>query len=145
MDEATYTRITYDFTMAAAQVLAEQSPDQCFCFVSGSGTAADSRMMWARVKGKTENALKEMGFGSLYLFRPGIIQPVRGDKAHGIGARMASTLVFPIVRLFGGATSNVEIGDAMIAAALGVAEKQILSSRDINELAAAGTSPTSRP
>jgi uncharacterized protein YbjT (DUF2867 family) len=141
VDEATYTRITHDFTMAAAEVLFEQSPDHCFCFISGSGTAASSRMMWARVKGETENALKEVGFRRLYLFRPGIIQALRGPSPSGAVARAASAVIVPVVRLFGGATSNVEIGDAMIAAASGMAEKQILSSRAINQLAAAAVIP----
>ena len=138
MDEAAYTRITHDFTMAAARVLLEQSPEVCFCFVSGAGTDATERgrMMWARVKGRTENALKEMAFRRLYLFRPGVIQSVRGDSPRGAVARAAYAILYPIVRAFGGATSNVEIGNAMLAAASGMAQKQVLSSRDINQLAA---------
>lgn len=136
MDETTYSRITFSFTMAAAEVLHERSPGLCFCFVSGSGTDADSRMMWARVKGRTENALKQVGFGSVYLFRPGFIQSTRGPTPRGAAARLAFNVLYPAARALGGATSNGEIGDAMIAAALGRAEQQILDTKDINRLAA---------
>lgn len=135
MDEASYTRVTHDFTMAAARVLIERSPELCFCFVSGSGTSTNSRWMWARVKGKTEDALGEVGFGSVFLFRPGFIQSTKGDNPRGPAARAVFSVVYPVLKSLGGATSNGAIGDAMIAAAMGKAEAKILNSGDINRLA----------
>jgi uncharacterized protein YbjT (DUF2867 family) len=77
LDEAAYTRISYDYPLAAARVLAKLNPDLTFVYVSGAGTNANGRAMWARVKGRTENAILEM-FPNGYAFRPGFIQPTYG-------------------------------------------------------------------
>lgn len=146
LDEATYTRITYDFTMAAAKVLHEQSPGLHFCFVSGAGTdsSESGRIMWARVKGKTENAVKAIGFGGVTLFRPAFIRPLRGSKPRGALYRILNPLLlalYPLLRTIGQATSTVEIGRAMIAAAAGSSQKQVLDSPAINRLAATVPTP----
>ncbi|MGH8447301.1 MAG: NAD(P)H-binding protein, partial [Solimonas sp.] len=80
MSEADYTRITYDLTMAAATTLAGLNPQMSFIYVSGAGTDSSERggSMWARVKGRTENALQALPFKAVYLFRPGVIQPLHG-------------------------------------------------------------------
>lgn len=140
VDEATYTRITFDFTMAAATVLLEQSPEICFCFVSGAGTdsSEQGRAMWARVKGKTENALKKLGFRSVFLFRPAFIKPLPGVRPRSALYRLFNPVflaLYPLLRRFGAATSSSEIGRAMIAAAEGKSTQQVLESRDINGLA----------
>ena len=79
MNEADYRRITKDITLAAAEVLVEASPDVVFVYISGMGTDSTEhgRVMWARVKGETENALLAMPFHA-YAVRPGFIQAV-GD------------------------------------------------------------------
>ena len=76
MDEARYTRLTYDLTLAAAEVLARLNPQMTFVYVSGVGTDSTERgsIMWARVKGRTENALRRLPFKGVYLFRPSVIQ-----------------------------------------------------------------------
>lgn len=83
MDEASYTRLTYDLTMAAATVLLRLNPAMTFVYVSGAGTDSSEtgRVMWARVKGRTENALRRLPFKAVYLFRPGIIQPLNGIQS----------------------------------------------------------------
>ncbi|MGA2846907.1 MAG: NAD(P)H-binding protein, partial [Candidatus Acidiferrales bacterium] len=82
MAEQDYARVTYDFTMAAAQVLASRNPGMTFIYVSGTGTDSSEhgRLMWARVKGKTENALFKLPLKA-YMFRPGYIQPLHGIKS----------------------------------------------------------------
>ena len=82
MTEQDYTRVTYDFTLAAAQVLAKQNPGMTFIYVSGTGTDSSEhgRLMWARVKGKTENALFKLPLEA-YMFRPGYVQPLHGIKS----------------------------------------------------------------
>ncbi|MEM7047859.1 MAG: NAD-dependent epimerase/dehydratase family protein [Pseudomonadota bacterium] len=137
MDEASYTRITYDFTMAAADVLTQASPVLCFCFVSGAGTdhTQRSRSMWARVKGRTENALKEKSFPRLFLFRPGFIS-CRGVKdPRSIFVQALDKTFAPVLRAIGAQTSNQEIGRAMIAVVSGQAAPQIIDSKEINHLA----------
>src|SRR5262249_49074550 len=83
MSEEAYRRITYDFTLAAARSLVQVSPGLTFIYVSGTGTDSTERgrVMWARVKGATENALRTLGFRAAYSFRPGYIQPIHGIKS----------------------------------------------------------------
>lgn len=140
MSEADYTKITYDYTMAAAKVLAERSPDLCFCFVSGEGTddTEKGRSMWARVKGRAENAVKR-AFPNRYLFRPAYIRPMRGARSKTTLYRVLDPFfvgLSPLLRPMGMATSTVEIGKAMIAAATGLSEERLLPSKAINALAA---------
>jgi uncharacterized protein YbjT (DUF2867 family) len=82
MNELDYTRTTYNLTMQAASTLSRINPGMTFCYVSGTGTDSteQGRMMWARVKGKTENHLKKLPFKSVYLFRPGLMKPVKGQR-----------------------------------------------------------------
>src|SRR5271168_2968449 len=82
MSEANYSRITYDTTMHFAQKLAGLNPQMTFCHVSGSLTDSSEkgRVMWARVKGKTENALMRLPFKKVYNFRPGFMRPTPGQQ-----------------------------------------------------------------
>ncbi|MCR8632205.1 NAD-dependent epimerase/dehydratase family protein [Paenibacillus radicis (ex Xue et al. 2023)] len=81
--EEEYTRITYDITISVAKTLARLNPQITFIYVSGSGTDSteEGRSMWARVKGKTENALLHLPFKAAYMFRPGVIIPLYGVKS----------------------------------------------------------------
>lgn len=141
MSEEEYTRITYDLTIGFAQVFQQQNPDATFCYVSGAGTSGSeqSRMMWARVKGKTENALLAMPFKRAYMFRPGFIQPMRGIKSRTVLYQTFYQLFRPIygvLRHFpSAATSTTNTGKAMIATILSPQEERILDNRAINRLA----------
>ena len=140
LNEAAYTLITHDFTIAAAEVLHERNQEMIFCFVSGSGadSSEKGRIMWARVKGKTENDLQHLGFRDVVIFRPAMIQPMRGVEPRGNLKWMYAMfgVVYPLIRALGGATSTVEMGKAMIAAAQGKADEKLLDSKGINRLAA---------
>src|ERR1700686_396699 len=78
MKEEAYRRLTYDLTISVARILSRLNPGMTFIYVSGAGTDSTERgrTMWARVKGKTENALLQMPFKAAYMFRPGYIQPL---------------------------------------------------------------------
>ena len=80
MKEADYERLTYGVTLAAAQTLSRLNLDMVFTYVSGVGTDSSEhgRVMWARVKGRTENALLKLPFKGVYMFRPGVIRPMHG-------------------------------------------------------------------
>jgi uncharacterized protein YbjT (DUF2867 family) len=102
MDEAKYHRLTYDLTIAAAAELARISPGATFCYVSGQGTDSTEhgRIMWARVKGKTENRLLELPLDT-YLFRPGYVQPMKGIRSKTALYRAVYTVLgpfFPVLR-----------------------------------------------
>ncbi len=75
--EADYFGLTYTLTLNFAKTLAACNPDMTFCYISGAGTDSSEkgRVMWARVKGKTENDLAKLPFRQVYNFRPAGILP----------------------------------------------------------------------
>lgn len=81
-DEAEFTRLAYDTTLAFAKAVHAASPQATFIYVSGGGTDSTEkgRLMWARVKGRTENELARMGFGQQFNFRPGIMTITAGMR-----------------------------------------------------------------
>ena len=136
MDEDTYTRITHTYAMHAARALVERNDSVRFCFLSGSG--ADGNAMWARVKKRTEEDLRSVGLAGVVVFRPAYIRDRHGAKVRGALYRMGyaiGTVLSPVVRMFGGATSNAEIGKAMIVAVRDGMNGDILDSASINRLA----------
>jgi len=136
MNEKDYSRITYELTMCAAGTLARLNPEMTFCYVSGTGTSENGRMMWARVKGKAENDLVKLPFKAVYLFRPGFMKPTRGLRNANLLSRMAGPL-YPIWEaLFPKYVCTLEnVGLAMIQAAIDGYPKQILENLDITQLA----------
>lgn len=142
MTKADYHRSTYELTMAAAKALADINPDLTFCYISGAGTDSTERgrLMWARVKGKTENHLLQMSFKA-YLFRPGYIQPLKGVRSKTKLYQAVYNVIGPLYpllkRLFPRQlTTTEDMGRAMIRAATSGYPKRILEAPDINALAA---------
>jgi uncharacterized protein YbjT (DUF2867 family) len=142
MNEADYTRITYDITMAAASVLVRLNPGMTFVFVSGAGTDSTEhgRLMWARVKGKTENALLRMPFKAAYMFRPGVIQPLHGVRSRTAAYRILYSITAPLLPLLrlllpSQILTTEDMGLAMLAAARRGTSTRVLESRDIRQLA----------
>ncbi|MEU9109996.1 hypothetical protein AB0D54_37875 [Streptomyces xanthophaeus] len=148
MKEEAYRRVTHDLTLAVARPLAAADPDLAFVYVSGEGTdsTGQGRSMWARVKGETENDLLELPFQA-YMFRPGIVQPVRGIPSRTRLYRTLYAVTAPLISLLRRVAPNLvttteDIGRAMIAVATPGTEVpgRILRPADINRLgvAAAG-------
>jgi uncharacterized protein YbjT (DUF2867 family) len=142
MREEEYRKITYDLTVQFALTLLEMNDDMTFCYVSGAGTdsAEKSRQMWARVKGRTENALLRMPFRAAYMFRPGVIQPLKGVRSATKLYNAMYTVLNPVVSILrrlspGLATTSVEVGQAMIHAVLYGYDKKHLENLDIHLLA----------
>jgi uncharacterized protein YbjT (DUF2867 family) len=139
--EAEYTRVTYDITMAAAEPLARLNPGMTFVFISGAGTDSTGRgrVMWARVKGRAENALLRLPFKAAYMFRPGIIQPMHGIESRTALYRIPYLILGPFIpwlrkRFPQYVTTTEQLGRAMIAVARHGAPKSVLESADINQL-----------
>jgi uncharacterized protein YbjT (DUF2867 family) len=138
MKEADYRRITYGFTLAAAETLARLDPAMTFLYISGQGTddTERGRIMWARVKGQTENALLRLPFKAAYMFRPGFIQPL-----HGITSRtrfyktfyaVAKPLLPMLKRLAPRSlTTTDQLGRAMIQVAAEGYPNPVIEMRDI--------------
>ena len=139
MTEEDYRHVTYDLTMAAAQTLAKLNPGMTFIYVSGLGTDSSESggSMWARVKGKTENGLLRAPFKAGYMFRPGAVQPLHGERSKTAFYRIGYAVMAPLIPLLTAVlpkyvTTTEQIGRAMIKVARQGAPKRVLESRDIN-------------
>src|SRR5579871_5065754 len=136
MTEADYTRVTYDLTLSVARTVAKLNPGLTFTYVSGAGTDSTEhgRSMWARVKGRTENALLALPFQGAYMFRPGVIRPLHG-------ARSKTRILAPFLGLASvvapnSLTTTEKMGRAMIHVVERGAPTRVLGTREINQLAA---------
>jgi len=141
ISEQKYRRVTYDFTMSAAQTLARLNPNMTFIYVSGAGTDSSERgrIMWARVKGLTENALLQLPCKAQYMFRPAYIQPLHGIRAKTKLYRVFHALMAPIFPLWKAllpkyVTTTEHLGRAMIEVAKRGAPKRVLENQDINRI-----------
>jgi uncharacterized protein YbjT (DUF2867 family) len=147
MQEDAYHHISYDLTLGAAQILAGRNPGMTFIYVSGQGTDSteQGRMMWARVKGKTENALLKLPFKAV-MFRPGFIQPMHGITSKTKGYRILLALFGPIIPVLRAlfpnrVTTTEEVGRAMLKVAKQGSSKPILEAPDIIALGSMNRSP----
>jgi uncharacterized protein YbjT (DUF2867 family) len=144
MSESDYRHLTYALTLSVANKLSQLNPQMTFVYVSGEGTdsSEQGKSMWARVKGQTENALMQLPFKAVYLFRPGIIQPVHGVHSKTRLYRLFYKLTQPVLpvlrRLFPNAILTTQvIGQAMLNAARQGLGKQVFNSKAINALSMA--------
>ena len=141
MSEPDYGRVTYGITAAAAETLARLNPQMTFVFVSGAGSDSSEkgRVMWARIKGKAENAVLRQPFKAAYVFRPGVIQPLHGIRSRTAVYRILYSLTKPLLPLLrwlfpGQILSTEQIGRAMLKVARSGAPKRILEAKDIDAL-----------
>nr|WP_068889624.1 NAD-dependent epimerase/dehydratase family protein [Pedobacter panaciterrae] len=138
MNEADYSYITYDTTLHFANKLATLNPEMVFSHISGSHTDSSEKgsVMWARVKGKAENALMKLPFKKVYNFRPGFMKPTEGQvNIKGYYKIIAS--LYPLLRLLmpGLVSTLKEVGLAMINSVLKGYSKSVLEIKDIKILA----------
>lgn len=138
MKEPEYKRITYDLTMSFAQTLSKLNPEMTLCYVSGAGTDSSEkgRIMWARVKGKTENDLMKLQFKNVYAFRPAFMKPTKGQKNAPAFYKYILWL-YPVLHfLFPQYFGTLEdVGLAMINCAVFDFKKKVLEAIDIAALA----------
>ncbi|MDO8978600.1 MAG: NAD-dependent epimerase/dehydratase family protein [Afipia sp.] len=143
MSEDDYRRITYDMTLAAARPLARLNPEMTLIYVTAASTDSteQGRMMWARVKGKTENDLLKLPFKAAYMFRPAAIQPLHGVRSKTawyqvfyVGLAPLLTLLHRVAPRY--VTTTEELGRAMLAVAKHGYPKQILEMTDIHKAGA---------
>ena len=141
MKEDDYRRITYDLTLAAAEMLARLNPAMTFVYVSGAGTDSTERgkVMWARVKGATENELLRLGFKGAYMFRPGLIMPMDGIRSKTKAYRLTYAAIgwmLPLVRkgFPKWITSTRDVGRGMLLVAREGYPLPVLEAADIAAL-----------
>lgn len=136
-NEADFTRLTYDTVVAFARTLVKASPQATFIYVSGGGTDSSEKgkLMWARVKGRTENELARMGFAQEFNFRPGIMTLTPGMRNPKWWMR-ALVPVFGMLMPWATCSMRV-VGQAMINAMLKGYPKNVIEVKDIKVLAKA--------
>ena len=141
MAEDRYRHLTYDITMAAAKTLARLNPQMVFVYVTGRGTDSTEQgsLMWARVKGKTENDILKLPFKAAYMFRPAGIQPLHGARSKTAWVHAIYVGAAPLLSLLNRVapkymTTTEQVGRAMIKVARDGYPKAVLESEDINSL-----------
>ena len=141
MSEERYRHLTYDITMAAARTLSKLNPGMVFIYVTGAGTDSteQGRVMWARVKGKTENDLLKLPFKAAYMFRPAGIQPLHGVRSKTAWIQAIYVATSPLLSLLNRMapkyiTTSEQLGCAMIKVARDGYPRPVLESEDINRL-----------
>jgi uncharacterized protein YbjT (DUF2867 family) len=141
MAEERYRHLTYDITLAAAKTLARLNPQMVFVYVTGRGTDSTERgsLMWARVKGKTENDLLKLPFKAAYMFRPAGIQPLHGIRSKTAWVQAIYVGAAPLLSLLNRMapkymTTTEQVGRAMIKVVREGYPKAVLDSEDINRL-----------
>jgi nucleoside-diphosphate-sugar epimerase len=140
MSEEQYTELTYGISKSLASTLYSLNPNMVFNYVSGTGTDSTEKgsTMWARVKGKTENMILQMGFKDAYMFRPGVIIPERRIKSktafYNIFYIIAKP-IFPILKKVKSITTTTKIGKAMINTYFFPQSLKHLEGKDINKRA----------
>lgn len=136
LKEPEYTVITYDTPVAFARALLRLNPGMVFVHVSGAHTdgTETGKVMWARVKGKAENALARLPFKAVYNFRPSLMKPTPGQK-HIKGAYKPVLFLYPLLNLFFPGITLSNVGRAMIKCAQTGAPKTALEAADIQALA----------
>jgi uncharacterized protein YbjT (DUF2867 family) len=146
MSEARYTAVTYDLNLAIATALTASNSSMTFVYVSGAGTDSSERgpVMWARVKGRTENALLKLPFKAAYMFRPAAIQPLHGIKSKTRLYRVLYAVTGPFLSLLRRfwpqyVITTEQVGRAMLKVARTGAPKRVLESPDLSALALAAT------
>lgn len=149
MSEEKYRRVTHDLTLAAATALARLDPQMTFIYLSGAGAdgTGKSGVMWERVRGGTENALLALPFKAVYIFRPGMIQPLGGIKSKTPAYRIFYSLMKPLLPLMRKLlpdliVTTAQMGQAMLNAVRFGAPRRVLESADINALSRRGASRT---
>ncbi|MFT4119051.1 NAD-dependent epimerase/dehydratase family protein [Bradyrhizobium sp.] len=141
MSEERYRHFTHDITLAAATVLAKLNRRMTFVYVTGAGTDSTEQgaLMWARVKGKTENDLLRLPFRAAYMFRPGVIQPLHGARSKTAWVQAVYDVSWPLWSVLRRlaprlVTSTEQIGRAMIRVAREGYSRKVLEMENINSL-----------
>jgi uncharacterized protein YbjT (DUF2867 family) len=141
MSEQRYRHLTYDITMAAAKALSKLNPGMVFVYVTGRSTDSSEQgpLMWARVKGKTENDLLKLPFKAAYMFRPAGIQPLHGIRSRTAWVQALYGAAAPLLTLLNRVAPNYmttteQVGRAMIKVARDGYPQPVLESEDINRL-----------
>lgn len=136
-DERKYEIITHDYTYAVAKTLLKNNSEITFCFLSGEGadTSMQSKTLFARIKGKTENLLINQNFKQLYIFRPGYIHPVNMKRKKTF-LENVTEIFYPIMKIFtpGFVTTSVILANVMMHVGLNGFKKGLINNKEISSI-----------
>ncbi|MFM1913231.1 MAG: hypothetical protein RIR51_1069 [Bacteroidota bacterium] len=140
LKEAEFNKLTFDIVKEFADKLYELNPNSQFSYISGSGTDSSEKgkLMWARIKGKTENYILNKGFKSSFAFRPGIIIPEKGIQSKTKIYNAAYIILrpfFPLFKLSKNVTTTTKLGKAMLNIIFKQPGDNHFENSRINELA----------
>ena len=151
LSEEKYTALTYSLTMAVAERLSRFSPQASFVYVSGAGADSSEQgsSMWARVRGKTENALLRLPFKHVHVLRPAVIQPLNNIVSKTASYRIFYKVLSPLLtfgrKLFPSHVLTTEvIGQAMLQIARRGAPVSVLNAAAIYEVACSSVEANSK-
>jgi uncharacterized protein YbjT (DUF2867 family) len=118
-DKAAYTKVDYDLPVNAADIGISRGFKQ-FLIVSAIGANENSSNFYLRLKGKTENRLKQFPFVSIGIFQPSILNGNRkenraGEKLAQIIMDLLSFLLLGPLKKFRAIGAN-NVAKAMIKA-----------------------------
>lgn len=147
LSEEAYSHISYELTLGIAAVLRRLNPQMTFIYVSGAGTDSSEKgkTMWARVKGRTENALLGLGFARAHMFRPGVIIALHGARSKTTAYRILYPLLAPLLPLARSlwpdkVLTTELIGQAMLELARNGDQVRVMESGDILRVGLRGMS-----
>lgn len=140
LSEEKYAHVTFNIVKHFVDVIHSINPNIVFNYVTGTGTDSSEkgRIMWARIKGKTENYILSKNFKDAYMFRPGAIIPERGIKSKTNWYSIIYVLLkpfYPLMKRSRNITTTVKIGRAMLNSITINQPKKHLENADINLLA----------
>jgi nucleoside-diphosphate-sugar epimerase len=132
-----YAVITYDYTIAAAKAMLSVNPDIHFVFLSGNGAdrTEKSKVLFARLKGKTENTLLTLGFKKLTIARPDAIWPKHKNKKAPLAYKLAFPF-FPLVEKFtpGKIIGSVQLANALLYLAKNISAQNTYENMELRLL-----------
>lgn len=141
ISEDQYKLLTHGYTLALAKVLIALNPEMTCTYVSGEGTDSSEKgkSMWARVKGKTENDLLNLGFKRAFMFRPGMIIPLRGITSNTKMYQFVYDYFLWLVKLIkffapNSVVNTTQIGLAMINVSKRSYDKNFIRPKDILQI-----------
>tara|TARA_B100000497_G_scaffold119387_1_gene146696 strand:- start:1040 stop:1702 length:663 start_codon:yes stop_codon:yes gene_type:complete len=137
MKEPEYTKLTFNITKNLVDLMYDKNPNMVFNYVSGTLTdsSEQGRIMWARVKGMTENYIFKKRFKDAYAFRPGAITPEKGVRSKTAWINFLYIMLKPFFPLFSKTfVRSSDFGTAMINSVIFPQELKLLENHDIKRL-----------
>lgn len=132
-----YEVITYNYAIAAAKAMHQANPSMIFLFVSGEGAdpSEKSKMLFAKIKGRTETALQALGLNNLYIVRPGGIRPIHTNPNAPLIYKLLLPL-FPVMEFLTPSKmiNSVQLANAILRIIKERPQQVLFNNKELKEL-----------